>query len=74
MSLMIVHRPEAISALDILYDPPLCLVHGLLLSWLKLACLYLDDTEEALEPLPVSKFVHLLLNKVDDTLVFDGIA
>jgi len=74
MPLMIVHRSETILAFDILSDPPLCLVHGLLLSWLKLACLDFDDTEEVLEPLPVPLFVHLLLHQVDITLVFYGVA
>ena len=71
---MIVHRPEAIPALDILSDPLLCLIHVLLLRRLELAGLDLDDAEEALEPLPVPTLVHLLLHQVDDTLVFDGVA
>jgi hypothetical protein len=74
MSLMIVHRPEAISALGILSDPLFLLVHILLLRWHELPGLDLDDAEEALEPLSVPELVHLLLHQVDDTLVFDGIA
>ena len=71
---MIVHRPEAIPALDIVSDPLLCLIHVLLLRRLELAGLDLDDAEEALEPLPIPALVHILLHQVDDALVFDGIA
>ena len=74
MSLIIVHRSEAISALGILSDPLFLLVHSFLLRWPELPGLDLDDAKEALEPLSVSELVHLLLQQVDDTLVFDGIA
>ena len=68
---MIIHRPEAIPALDVLSDPALCLFDLLLLLRTELAGLDLDDTEEALEPIPAPEAVHLLLHKVDDALVFD---
>ncbi len=71
---MIVHRAEAIPALDVLSDPLLCLVDFLLLLWTELAGLNLDYTEKVIEPLLVPEAVNLLLHKVDDALFFDGVA